>query len=69
MLRRKILLSNLSLFESETIFSRKIVSERKKIFLWIYAQRISCNLWFHDQRKLLVAGLKTETPDKNKHVI
>ena len=32
MLRRKILsLSNLSLFESETIFSRKIISERKKI--------------------------------------
>ena len=32
MLQRKILsLSNLSLFESETIFSRKIISERKKI--------------------------------------
>ena len=32
MLRKKILsLSNLSLFESETIFSRKIISERKKI--------------------------------------
>ena len=31
MLQRKILsLSNLSLFESETIFSRKIISERKK---------------------------------------
>ena len=32
MLQRSILsLSNLSLFESETIFSRKIISERKKI--------------------------------------
>ena len=32
MLQRKILsLSNLSLFESETIFLRKIFSERKKI--------------------------------------
>ena len=32
MLRRKILsLSNLSLFESETNFSRKIIIERKKI--------------------------------------
>ena len=31
MLRRKLLsLSNLSLFESETIFSRKIISQRKK---------------------------------------
>ena len=31
MLGRKILLlSNLSLFESETMFSRKIISERKK---------------------------------------
>ena len=32
MLRRKILLSNLSLFESKTIFSRKIISERKKYY-------------------------------------
>ena len=32
MLRRKLLsLSNLLLFESETIFSRKITSDRKKI--------------------------------------
>ena len=31
MLQKKILLlSNLSLFESETIISRKIISERKK---------------------------------------
>ena len=30
MLRGKILLSNLSLFENETIFSQKITSERKK---------------------------------------
>ena len=31
MIRRKVLsLANLSLFESETIFSRKIISEKKK---------------------------------------
>ena len=41
MLRRKMLsLANLSLLESETIFSRKIISE-KKLLLCIYAQRLS----------------------------
>ena len=35
MLQRKILsLSNLSLFESETIFSRKIISERKNTLFY-----------------------------------
>ena len=33
MLRGKILLSNLSLFENETIFSQKITSERKKYMI------------------------------------
>ena len=34
MIRRKVLsLANLSLFESETIFSRKIISEKKKIIV------------------------------------
>ena len=46
MLWRKILsLLNLSLFESETIFSRKIISERKNKFLWIYARQLSGHLW------------------------
>ena len=59
MLQRKILsLSNLSLFESETIFSRKIISERKaKLLLWIYAWRLSGHLWFNNRRNLPVVGL------------
>ena len=59
MSQRKILsLSNLSLFESETIFSRKIISERKaKLLLWIYAWWLSGHLWFNNQRKSPVIGL------------
>ena len=59
MLQRKILsLSNLSLFESESIFSWKIISERKnKILLWIYARQLSSQLWFNGQQKSPVAGL------------
>ena len=59
MLRRKTLsLSNLSLFESEIIFSWKIISERKnKLLLWIYARRLSGPLWFSGRRKLPVTGL------------
>ena len=58
MLRRKtISLSNLSLFEGETIFSRKIILERKKIMLWIHAWRLSGHLWFNGRRKSLVTGL------------
>ena len=50
MLRRKNLsLSNLLLFESETIFSRKIISGRKnELWLWIHAWQLSGNLWFTD---------------------
>ena len=41
MFRRKTLsLSNLSLFESETIFSQKINSEKNKL-LWIYGRQKS----------------------------
>ena len=48
MLQRKILsLSNLSLFEKETIFSQKIISEKKKSLLWIYARQLSGHLWFN----------------------
>ena len=59
MSQRKILsLSNLSLFESETIFSRKIISERKaKLLLWIYAWWLSGHLWFNNRRKSPVVGL------------
>ena len=58
MLRGKSLSSNLSLFESETIFSRKIISERKKkLLLWIYAWRLSGHLRLNDRRKLPVADL------------
>ena len=57
MLRRKMLsLANLSLLESETIFSRKIISE-KKLLLCIYAQRLSGHSWFNGWRKSLVTGL------------
>ena len=59
MLQRKILsLSNLWLFESETIFSQKIISEQKNKLLWIYAQQLSGHLWFNGRWKLLVASLK-----------
>ena len=47
MLGRKILLSNLSSFESETIFSQKNFSERKKLLLGIYPLQLSAHLWFN----------------------
>ena len=57
-LQRKILsLSTLSLFESETILSWKIFSEKKKLLLWIYACRLSSHLWFNGRWKSPVAGL------------
>ena len=56
MLRRKIL-SNILLFESETIFSWKNISERKNKFLWIYVWQLLGHLWFNCWWKLLVAGL------------
>ena len=61
-LSKKILsISNLSLFESETIFSRRIISEKKKLLLGIYAWRLSGHLSFNGQQKSSVARL-TETP-------
>ena len=62
MLQRKILsLSNLSLFESETIFSRKIISERKtKLLLWIYVWQLSGYLWFNGRGKWPVASLNRD---------
>ena len=57
MLRRKVVsLSNLSLFKSETIISRKIISERK--ICHCDAPGLSDHLWFNGQQKSLVAGLK-----------
>ena len=57
MLQRKILsLSNLSLFEKETIFSQKIISEKKKIIVMDL-----CPATF---RSFVVQCLtSTETPD------
>ena len=62
MLQRKILsLSNLSLFESETIFPRKIISERKtKLLLWIYVWQLSGYLWFNGRGKWPVASLNRD---------
>ena len=56
LLRKMLSLANLPMFESETIFSRKIISEKNK-FLWIYARQLSGQLWFNGQQKLLVASL------------
>ena len=64
MLQRKILsLSNLSLFESETIFWRKIISERKaKLLLWIYARRLQviCGSIIGENRR---SPISTEPPE------
>ena len=64
MLQRKILsLSNLSLFESETIFSRKIISERKaKLLLWIYDRRLQviCGSITGENHR---SPVSTETPE------
>ena len=51
MLRRKML-SNLSLFESEAIFSQKIILERKKIIVMDLYQ-----VTFKSFEKLPVTGL------------
>ena len=63
MLWRKILsLSNLSLFESETVFSRKIISERKKyIVVTISDFQIICGSMVGANRR---SPGSTETPDK-----
>ena len=69
MLQRKILsLSNTSLFESETIFSWKIISQRKKLLLWIYVRWPSSHLWFNGRRKSPVAGLNWNPWFKNKNL-
>ena len=69
-LQSKILsLSNLSLFESETIFSKKIFHKEKKLLLWIYAWWLSGHLWFNGQRKLLVAGPNWNPTNLVPHLI
>ena len=60
LLRKMLSLANLPLFESETIFSRKIISEKNK-FLWIYAWQLSGQLWFNGQQKFWLPA-STETP-------
>ena len=64
MLWRKILsLSNLSLFESETVFSRKIISERKKYCYGFMTGdfQIICGSLVGANRR---SPGSTETPDK-----
>ena len=59
-LQRKILqLSNLSLFETETIFSQKnkLRKKKSKLLLWICARQLSGHLWFNGSQKLLVTSL------------
>ena len=59
-LQRKILqLSNLSLFETETIFSQKnkLRKKKNKLLLWICARQLSGHLWFNGSQKLLVTSL------------
>ena len=63
MLRRKILsLSNLSLFESKTIFSRKIISERKKDYCHGFMPgdfQVICGSMVGENRR---SPASTETP-------
>ena len=57
LLRKMLSLANLPMFESETIFSRKIISEKNKLLLWIYARQLSGQLWFNGGQKSLAASL------------
>ena len=63
MIRRKVLsLANLSLFESETIFSRKIISEKKKNYCYGFMPsefQVTCGSMVGENRR---SPASTETP-------
>ena len=62
---RKILsLSNLSFFESEPSFHKKLFQkEKNKLLIWFYAWQLSSHLWFNGRQKLLVAGINWNPSD------